>query len=127
MRECAVVLCLRSTKWRVQKDEVFRIVAWQRQKSPRPVRSTGTSAILAYGEAIVEGKIMARAMSLLLDADVPLVVSLDSKDLFESLSTQREIFNKSICVDVELICYEYEMDGVRTFLWTPGRKNLADR
>lgn len=47
----------------------------------------GGAEILAGGEVIDEGKMQTRTMYSNFNVDIPLMVTLDSHDLFTSLST----------------------------------------
>lgn len=95
-------------------------------KAKRPVRSTAAAEILAAGEAIDEGKMIAHTVSLLFGIKVELIIILDSKDLFTSLSTQKNSIDKSVRADVSVIRFEFECGNVSTFKWIPGKNNLAD-
>ena len=50
----------------------------------------------------------------------------DSKDLYTSLSAQRNSIYKSILADVNVIRFEYETHAVNTVAWIPGKINPAD-
>ena len=67
-----------------------------------------------------------RTLSLLLGLFVELIVILDSKDLYTSLSTQRQSINRSVRADVNFIRYEFEVGNADRICWVPGRLNLAD-
>lgn len=68
-------------------ESIFHTLSWSSHKSRRPVKSIGAAEILAAGEAIDEGKVLANAYKALLGINVELLIALDSKDLFETLST----------------------------------------
>lgn len=87
----------------------------------------GAAEILAAGEAIDKIKIIAQAYSLLHCFKVKLFIALDSKDLFQSLSTHRNSINKSIRGDINVIRHELDTQNVQKIMWIPGRQNLADR
>lgn len=42
------------------------------------------------------------------------------------MSTQHSSTEKSIRAHVSVIRYEFEMDGVREFVWITGKENLAN-
>ena len=110
----------------LQQESTFYTLSWSSRKSRRPVRSIGSAETLAVGEAIDEGKLLKEAISLLLQIDVQLIIVTDSKDLYNSLSTQRNATDKSIRADVNVIRYEFETNSVNEMVWVPGRVNLAD-
>lgn len=110
----------------LKKDSPFYALTWASHKSKRPVRSIGSAEIIAVSEAIDEGKVIKNASSQLLGIDVPLIVATDSKDLYSSLSTQRNSIDKSIRADVNVIRFEFETMAVNTMVWIPGKCNPAD-
>lgn len=109
-----------------QQGSLFYTLSWSSHKSKRPVKSVGAAEILAASEAIDEEKMLKMAMSLLLFNNIPLLVALDSRDLFTSLSTQRNSVDKSIRADVNVIRYEFETQHVDEIIWIPDRVNLTD-
>lgn len=93
-------------------ESIYHVVSWSIHKSKRPVRSIGAAEILAAGEAIYEGKILAFALSLVLGVCIALHLIVESKDLFTSTSTKRNSIYKSIRGDVNCIRYELERYNV---------------
>lgn len=67
----------------------FYMLSWSVDKSHRPPPSVDAAEILAAGEAIDDGMMMARRLSCTINVYIPLVVDLDSHDVFTFLSTQR--------------------------------------
>lgn len=110
----------------VDKESVFHTIAWRSQKSKRPTKSVGAAETLAAGSAVDEGKVLVRAYQELLDITMDLVVIVDSKDLYDSLSTCRGATDKSIRADVSLIRYEFETQKISRMIWIPGNVNPAD-
>ena len=90
------------------------------------MRSTAAAEVLAVGEGLDEGKVIKSVISLVLNHSVKLLVATDSKDLFTSLSTQRNSIDKSIRADVNVIRYEFQTRSVDKIVWVPGKVNLAD-
>lgn len=78
---------------------LFHILSWSSHKAKRPVRSIRVAEVLGSGKAIYERKKVAQTASLVFEMDIPLYAALDSKDLFTSLSTQRNRIFKSIRAD----------------------------
>lgn len=105
---------------------IIHTVSWSSRKSKRPVKSVGAAEILAAGEAIDEGKLIAQSYSMILGFQLDLIIVLDSKDLFYSLSTQRNSIDKSIRANVNVIRHEFEIRNVHKIIWIPGNLNLAD-
>lgn len=108
------------------EGSIFHAISWSSRKSKRPVKSVGAAEILAAGEAFDEGKIIAQAYSTLLGQKIDLIVALDSKYLFQSLSTQRNSIDKSIRDDVNVIRHEFETNNVHEIICIPGKQNLAN-
>lgn len=71
-------------------------------------------------------KTLARALTVLLEIAVPLVIVLDSKNLFDWTAIQRNSVHNAARPDVRVICFEFEMDIVRRFVCVPRRESLAD-
>lgn len=90
------------------KDAHFHTLSCMCEKSRRPTKSTGDAEVLAAGEAIDEGKVLRATFELLLDISIGLIVVVDSKDLYTSLSTQRNCVDRSIRADVNCIGLDFE-------------------
>ena len=82
--------------------------------------------ILAASEAIDEGKMIAKTVSQLLGIPIPLTILVDSKDLFTSMSTQRNSIDRSIRGDVGCIRFEFQTGNIQNITWIPGKTNIAD-
>ena len=108
------------------QGSVFHVLSWMSHKSKRPTKSIGAAEILAASEVIDEGKTLKAALSALLMIRVPLIVAVDSKDLYTSLSTRRNSIDKSIRAAVNVIRFEYEVGNVDVMCWLPGSVNPAD-
>ncbi len=61
-----------------------------------------------------------------MNVQIYLLIVVDSKDLYNTLSTCRNATDKSIRPDVSLIRYEFETRKVNRMIWVPGKANLAD-
>lgn len=75
-------------------------MSWSSLCPIRPARSAAAAEILAAGEAIDEGKLIAASFSDVYGVRIPLHVLFDSKDLFSSLSTQRRSVDQNVPPDV---------------------------
>lgn len=62
----------------------------------------------------------------MLRKEIPLIVAVDSKDLFNPLSTQRNDADKLICADVNVIRYKFETLYDHKMVWVPDKLNLAE-
>lgn len=69
---------------------------------------------------------MSTALSSLLDVHISLSIAVDCKDLYRSLSTQRNSVNKSIHGDVSLIRHDFECSSIEWMIWIPVRENFVD-
>ncbi len=105
---------------------VFHPLHWASHKSKRPVKSVGSAETLAAGSAIDEGKLLVKAYEELLQIQTDLLIAVDSKDLYDTLSTCRNATDKSIRADVSVIRYEFETQNVNRMIWVSGKSNLAD-
>ena len=100
--------------------------SWLSFVSKRPVKNVPAAEIFAAGHGIDNGKAVAHAYSQILNMNIPVRLCVDSKDLFTSLSTQRNSIDRSIRGDVASIRYEFQVGNVRQISWIPGKLNLAD-
>lgn len=110
----------------MKSNSIYHPISWISHKAKRPVKSVPAAEILAAGEGIDEGKVIAAAYSELLDMDIRVRLCVDSKDLFTSLSTQRNSIDRAIRADVGCIRYEFQTGAVEKISWIPGNTNLAD-
>ena len=62
----------------------------------------------------------------MLGINAKLIVITDSKDLYNSLSTQPNATDRSVRADVNVIRFDFETKAVDSMVWIPGRTNLAD-
>ncbi|CAN8065041.1 unnamed protein product [Agarophyton chilense] len=109
-----------------QSGSFFHTLNWSSTKSKRPVHSVGAAETLAANMGIDEGKFLTKAYSCVLKLEVDLVVGLDYKDLYDSLSTCRSATDKSIRGDVAEIRYDFETRNISRMVWIPGKTNLSD-
>ena len=105
---------------------IFLALNFSSHKSKRPVKSIGAAKIIAAGEAMDQEKVLANAYRVLLHIDFDLLIVLDSKDLFETLSTCRYFIDSSISADVGVIRYEFETHKLNRLTWVLSKLNLAD-
>lgn len=105
---------------------IIHTITWASHLSKRPVKSIASAEVLAAGDAIDDGKLIANVYKVLLGIDVHLYVVVDSKDLFSSLSTCRTPEDKSILADVQLLRYNFETHNLNQLIWIPGSANPAD-
>ena len=109
----------------LDEGSTSHVISWSSRKSRRPVKSIGAAEILAVGEGIDEGKMLRGAFSMLLGIEIDLIVVLDSKDSFDTLSTCRNATDRSVRADVNVIRFEFETRVVSRMFWTPGKTNLT--
>ncbi len=110
----------------LEEGSTFHLLSWMSHKTRRPVKSIPAAKILAASEGIDEGKLIKGVYKELFNTDVQLQICVDSKDLFNSMSTQRQSIDRSIRGDVACIRYEFQTGSVNEISWIPGKMNLAD-
>ena len=110
----------------MKNDAIFHTLSWLSHKSKRPVKSVPAAEILASAEAIDEAKMISHAFSEIMNMNIGVHLCVDSKDLFTSLSTQRNSIDRSIRGDVASIRFEFQVGNVNKISWIPGKINLAD-
>ena len=110
----------------LQKDSIFHAISWLSHKSKRPTKSVPAAEILGTAEGIDEIKIIANVYRELLDVEIGTQICVDSKDLFTSLSTQRNSIDRSIRSDVACIRFEFQVGSINKITLLPGKLNLED-
>lgn len=105
---------------------LFHTMSWSLHKAKRPVKWAGAAETLAAGEETDVGKEIVVVYGDLFRATVNLVVTVDSKDLFSTLTSQRQSIHRSIRASIRVIRYEFETKYVHEVRWVPGKHNLAD-
>lgn len=110
----------------VKNNSIYHATSWLSHKAKRPVKSIPAAEIFAASEGIDEGKTIAKAYSEMLNMYIKLRFAVDSRDLFTSLSTQKNSIDKSIRGDVSCVRYEFETGAVDKVSWIPGQSNLAN-
>ena len=81
---------------KLKARSIVHSISWSSHLCTRPVKSIASAVILAAGCAIDEDKIISDSYTKLLGVGAHLHVFVDSKDLFNSLSTCRVPEEKSI-------------------------------
>ena len=69
---------------------------------------------------------MSSALSNLLGTEILVIVAVDSRDLFDSLTSCHVPEDKSIRGDLQLIRYYFETKKIHRVVWIPGSLNLAN-
>eukprot|EP00171_Calliarthron_tuberculosum_P023065 IDg23065t1 len=105
---------------------VFQVLSWFSKKSRRPVKSVASAEVLAAGYASDEGMLLSQVYSILTNSNVNLRIVVDSKDLFDTISTRRLPVDRSIRGDVASLRYDFEVKNISKMLWISGKLNLAD-
>lgn len=72
----------------VAQDSIFYSIRWTSHKSKRPIESIKAVQIMAASEATDEEKILKRTLTTVYQSKIDLIVALDMRDLFSSLSTK---------------------------------------
>lgn len=90
------------------QDFVLRAIKWAFHLLKRSVRSTAFAKVLAGGDAIDNGKLLAQIYSLLLGMDFRLLIVVDSKNLSASISTSGTHEDKTIRADIELLFNHFD-------------------
>lgn len=76
-----------------------------------------TAKVLASAEAIDEAKIIAHTFQELLMSIVYILLSLDSKVPFTSLSTERNSIHRSVRDDVACIRFNFHFGNIYKITW----------
>ena len=102
------------------------MLTWGSHKSHRPVKSAASAETFAAAQAIDEGKVLKIAMEDIWNISVQFILVVDSKDLFDSMTSCRNATDRAIRGDISVIRFEFETRAVNKVLWIPGSCNLSD-
>lgn len=70
-----------------KEGALFHVVSWMYDKTKRPIRSVPAAETLAAAKSVDEGKTIKGTYNEILSLDIELQIFVDSKDLYNSLST----------------------------------------
>ena len=110
----------------MQQNAISHALSWISHKCKRPFKSVPAAEILVAAEGIDEGKVVAKAYSELRDMDTKVRLCVDLKDMFTSLSTQRNAMNRPFRGDVGCIRFVFQTGAVEKISWIPEKVNQAD-
>lgn len=105
---------------------VYHSITWFYKKAKRPVKSVASAEVLGTGAAFDESVLLKHTYSKLLGISVRLFLVVDSKDLYDTISTKRLPTDKSIKCEVASLRYDFEIRAIDKIIWVPGKFNLAD-
>lgn len=110
----------------IDRISCYHVVSRIWNKLKRPLKLIAVGKIIAASEGIDEGVVLKQSNSILLGFTIVLIVVLNSKDFYSSLSTQRQSIDKSFRADVNYTRYQFEVGNADRICWVPRRLNLAD-
>lgn len=93
----------------VTEESVLLLLSWESQSSRWPVRSTPAAEILAVSEALDEMIPLRTTMEKFLGIKVKAIAIVDIKDLYRTLTSQRNSADKSNRSDVNVMRFVYEI------------------
>ena len=105
---------------------ICHTISWSSTKSKRPVKSIGSAEVFAIGSGIDEGQVIVQAYESVLNMKLDLVIVVDSKDLYDTISTCRLATDRSIRGDISLMRYDFETHKITRMVWIKGSTNLSD-
>lgn len=109
----------------VQKDSLSHFLTRASHKSKRRLRSTTAAEIISAEEALEEVALIEQAFEFIYGVEIKLVVLVDTKELYQCMSTQRNETENPGRGDFNTIRYNYET-LVDVFGWIKGSCNPAD-
>lgn len=107
-------------------SSILHVISWSSHKSRRPVKSTGAAETFAAGEGIETRKLLADAYCTLLQAAIDRTIVVDCKDLYTTLTTERQSIDRPTRGDIGVIRYEFEMRNAAKVTLLPGKINPTD-
>ena len=104
----------------------FHPIAWTSHKQKRVSRSASAAEILSIAEAVDFGLAIKTALERITDRQIPFEFNVDSRSLFETITTQHESNDFRLRQAVQSIRESYERGEISVLRWIPGKVNPAD-
>lgn len=110
----------------MQTGSVFHVILWSSHTAKCPNTSIGGAKALAFREGIDVGKSIADCYRVLINVTIDLIIVVDSKNLYTTLSAQRLSVDKSMRGDIGIIRHEFEIGNISKFICLRGKINSAE-
>lgn len=104
----------------------FHPLSWSSHKQSRVARSSSAAEILAIVEAEEFGATLCIALEKISGRRVPHQLIVDSKSLFDTITTQHESKDFRLRQAVRSLRERYELGEISTLRWIAGKANPAD-
>ena len=101
-------------------------ISWSSHKQTRVCRSSSAAEIMAIAEAEEVGSALRIAIERVCDREVPFELNVDSRSLFDTITTQHESKDFRLRQAVRSLRESYEKGNVTTLRWIAGKANPAD-
>ena len=118
------ILC-RIVLWNVP-SAAFHPLAWSSRKQTRVCRSATAAEILAVNEGEELGTLLCEALQRVCCKRIPHELNIDSRSLYEAMSTQHELKDFRMCEAAQSLRSSFETGEVAVLRWIAGRNNPAD-
>ena len=110
----------------LEQGAVFHPLTLISKRAKSPIKSVSYAKVLSASTAADEGTILKQAYNKLLGIDVGFTIVVDTKDLYDTISTKRLPTDKTIKGDVSSLRYDFEVSVINRIIWLPGKFNIAD-
>ena len=107
-------------------NAAFHPLAWSSHKQSRVSRSSSAAEILAIVEAEEFGGAIRVALEMICGRKVPHELNVDSRSLFDTITTQHETKDFRLRQAVRSLRERYEAGDISTLRWIAGKANPAD-
>ena len=104
----------------------FHPLAWSSHKQSRVARSSSAAEILAIVEAEEFGGALRNALERICGRKMTHELIVDSKSLFDTITTQHETKDFRLRQAVQSLRERYELGEITTLRWIAGKVNPAD-
>ena len=104
----------------------FHPIAWTSHKQKRICRSASAAEIMSIAEAVDFGYAVRTAVEKIAGRTLTFELNVDSRSLFEAITTQHESKDFRLRQAVQSIRQAFERGEISTLRWIPGKVNPAD-
>ena len=104
----------------------FHPIAWTSHKQKRVCRSSSAAEILSIAEADDFGAAIKCAIHRIMDSPMPLHLNIDSRSLWDHMTTQHENQDFRLRQAVSILRESFERKDIDIMRWISGKSNPAD-
>ena len=108
------------------ENQIVHPLLWTSRKIKRIAKSTLSAETMAAVDGFEDAVYIQRLLQEVHGIELPIELVVDSKSLFDLLSTTHRVSDKRLHIDVALLREAYQTGSLKTITWTPRKTQLAN-